>query len=1048
MIGAFVLGGWALGIHALGSFPLDARQMNPNTAAALLLAGSAIAMARGRHGPRRWFARAAGIAVATMGLATLGEYVFGVDLGIGQLLVPDKAVASGLLAGRMSPFTAWALMLAGLWLASRRAVARGWLGAVCALQIVAIAAVSLLAHPWKASGFAPQAWTPPVALLTAFALLLLGCALLLSVRQPRTGSALRSSPIRSETRVRLAFWAIVAVLLASTSYTYGSNIAFVHSTQAAADTQHVRLDLARLEVCLDDVQARHKRLLLTDAAAVESELARSLGECRRWLWELTPHLAAGRELSHEMVALRDAIDEYLQAVERNLSVLAEHGAPAARDAWGAAGTQPASLPFDSRIEALDEKHAALLEQQLAALDLQRASMLASVVVTLLACITMLTALTRVMVQSVRENTRSREEAERQKLLLLAVLSSTPDSVAYRAPDGTYLGANTAYARMIARPGEQLVGRRIADVWEPQAASAFKARDEFVLRAGESTRHEDWFTHDDGSRQLIEMLRSPLRDVDGRVVGVLAVGRNMTQRKALEQEAQRARLMAEEAAQLKTAFLANMSHEIRTPMTAVLGLVDLLAAGDLSPPQRRHVEAMRTSGRHLLSIINDILDFSRLEAGKLPLESVDFSLPQLLQELQTVLEPMAAERGLALEIGSQPCVPGWLRGDPTRLRQVLLNLAGNALKFTPKGTVRLWVSAGGGGTDPRLEFEVRDTGIGMAPDQLRMLFTPFTQADQSIARNYGGSGLGLAISKRLAEAMGGRLTADSTQGVGSVFRLQLSLPLGKPASTVPTSSPFARASRPRRILAAEDVEINREILHAALTGQGHHVEFAINGAEAVALVQAAQFDLVLMDVQMPVLDGVEATRRIRRLPAPLCNVPILGLTANVLVSEQRAYLAAGMNECLTKPLDWSRLADAIARHGGTSESAADAAAVGCEAADPLVAPGVLDAQQLESVRAVMGSDQLAALIAGAVASLRTTSGTLKEERSLPRVQAIAHKLKGTSGTMGMAAVYRTVAEIEAAAAQGHLATDAMGRLPGEIRATEHALRSLGFPDAGA
>ncbi len=1048
MIGALALGGWVLGIQTLKSFPLGATQMAANTAAALLLVGTAIAVARRCDGPRRWFAPAVGIAVAALGMVTLGEYVLHVDLVIDQLLVRNQAVASGLHAGRMSPLTAWALMLAGLWLASRRAVARGWLGAVCALQIVAIAAVSLLGHLWTASEFAPHGWAPTVPGPTAFALLLLGSALLLKVRQPRTGNVLSSSPTRSEKRVRLSFWAIVAVLLASTSYTYGSNIAFVHSTQAVADTQHARLDLARLDVCLDEVQARHERLLLTDAAATESELTRSLGECRGWLRELTSHLAGDRELAHESVALSDAMDQHLQAVERNLAILAERGAPAARDAWRAADTQPASPTLDSRIEALDAKHAERLNQQLGALDLQRAAMLVSLIVTLLACVTILTALTRVMVRTVRENTRSREEAERQKLLLSAVLRSTPDSVAYRAPDGTYLGANAAYARMVARPGEQLVGRKIIDVFEAQAASAFKARDEFVLRSGESTRHEDWFTCDDGSRQLFEMLRSPLRDVNGRVVGVLAVGRNMTQRKAMEEEAQRARLMAEEAAQLKTTFLANMSHEIRTPMTAVLGLVDLLAAGDLSSPQRRHVEAMRTSGRHLLSIINDILDFSRLEAGKLPLESVDFSLPQLLQELDTLLEPMAAERGLALEIGSQPHVPDWLRGDPMRLRQILLNLAGNALKFTPRGTVRLWVSAAGGGTDAQLEFEVRDTGIGMAPDKLRMLFTPFTQADQSTARTYGGSGLGLAISKRLAEAMGGRLTAASTQGVGSVFRLQMSLPLGKPKLATLPSSPLARASRPLRILVAEDVEINREILRAALTAQGHHVEFAINGAEAVERVQAAQFDLVLMDVQMPVLDGVEATRRIRRLPAPLCNIPILGLSANVLVCEQREYVAAGMNECLPKPIDWSQLADAIARHGGTSGSAADAAPAGSEPTSPLVTPGVLDARQLESVRATMGSGPLAALITGAVASLRATSETLKEERSLPRVRALAHKLKGTSGTLGMAAVYRTAAGIEAAAAEGHLATDAIERLPGEIQATDQALRALGFPDEGS
>jgi CheY-like chemotaxis protein/HPt (histidine-containing phosphotransfer) domain-containing protein len=471
------------------------------------------------------------------------------------------------------------------------------------------------------------------------------------------------------------------------------------------------------------------------------------------------------------------------------------------------------------------------------------------------------------------------------------------------------------------------------------------------------------------------------------------------------------------------------------------VVDLLAADDLSASQRVQVDAMRTAGRHLLSIINDILDFSRLEAGQLPLESVDFSLPQLLEELVSLLSAMAAEHGLALEIAVGPEAPAWLRGDPTRLRQVLLNLAGNAVKFTPHGRVRLRVDAAPApDRHAKLLFEVRDTGIGMTPQQLRTLFTPFTQADQSTARKYGGSGLGLAISKRLAEAMGGRLEADSTLGAGSVFRLELVLPLGLAKPVAPARSPFERVSRPRRILVAEDVQINRNILQAALTRQGHHVEFAVNGEQALERVQAVPFDLVLMDVQMPVLDGVEATRRIRRLPAPLCNIPILGLTANVLATEQQGYVAAGMNDCLTKPIDWPQLAAAIARHDGGEQPAAGLLAEP-DAGDSPDAGSVLDSRQLESVRTVMGTAELVRLLTRAFAGVRATGQALTTEQSPPRVQVLAHTLKGTSGTMGMAAVYQTAAAIEAAAAEGHLAPEFIGRLQDEIAATDQALRAL-------
>ncbi|MDB5900789.1 MAG: putative histidine kinase, unorthodox, partial [Ramlibacter sp.] len=987
----------------------------------------------------RWLAPALGAVVAAIGVATLAEYVLDVDLRIDQLLVTD-ASASSTFPGRMSPFSAWSFALVGLCLASRRALALGCVRAVCALQVIAIGAMSLLGNLWKAADIVNGAWVPPVAVHTGCAFVLLGTALLMTVHPPRARSPLRPST-RSEASLRLSFLAIVAALLASSTYTYRSDLAFVHSAEAVNDTHVARLNLARLDACLGEEQALHEHFLAAASRPVLSDLARSAAECRRLLQDLAPRLADDRELAAEFVATRKAIEQHLDAVEGELATVSSAATAAAHPAWSAGDNEHAPLQFRARIAAMDAKFAARLKQQRGALDSQRTSMLVSLIVTLLACITILTVLTRVMVHKVRENTRSRDEAERQKLLLSAVLSSTPDPVAYRAPDGTYLGANEAYARMVARPLKDLLGRKISEVVGPQAAAVFEARDEAVLLGDEQSRHEDWFTSADGSRQLVEIIRSPLRDAGGRVVGVLAAGRNMTDRNAAKEEAFRARMLAEEATHLKTAFLANMSHEIRTPMTAVLGLMELLAADHLTASQRRHVEAMRTSGRHLLSIINDILDFSRLEAGKLPLERLDFSLRVLLDELSSLLRPMADEHGLALEIAVGPEVPAWLRGDRVRLCQILLNLAGNGVKFTPHGSVRLRVAATAGpGPDPHLLFEVRDTGIGMTPEQLNSLFTPFTQADQTTARTYGGSGLGLAISKRLAEAMGGRLEADSVVGVGSVFRLEVVLPRGRAKMVAPARSPFARVLRPWRILVAEDIQINREILQAALTRQGHQVEFAVHGEDALERVQAAAFDLVLMDVQMPVMDGVEATRRIRLLPAPLCDIPILGLTANVLATEHQGYLAAGMNECLTKPIDWALLADAIERHGGAKHRAVEAAAesvvVGTDATD-----STLDMQQLESVRAVMGTAELERLITLALAGIEETGRALVIERSLPAVQILAHTLKGTSGTLAMAAVYRSAATIEAAAAEGHLAVETIASLQAEIAATARALRAL-------
>ena len=368
----------------------------------------------------------------------------------------------------------------------------------------------------------------------------------------------------------------------------------------------------------------------------------------------------------------------------------------------------------------------------------------------------------------------------------------------------------------------------------------------------------------------------------------------------------------------------MSHELRTPMTAMLGMADLLAAELLPGKQRDYVAAIRTSGRHLITIVNDILDFSRIEAGRLELERIDFSIPEVLERLRSLMEPQAQERGLDLTFELAEHSPPIAVGDPTRLQQVLINLAGNGLKFTHKGGVTVAVShhpAGDG--QVRFRFEVRDTGIGIPEEKRAELFEAFSQADRSMARRYGGSGLGLAICKRLVEAMGGTIGVDSVPGIGSRFWFEIPLEVGDAAAVRERVAFDVASVLPMRILLAEDVELNRELLGDMLGRHGHEVVFATNGEEALGLAARERFDLVLMDVQMPVMDGVEATRRIRKLPPPAGTVPIVALTANVMAKERERYLAAGMVACLMKPIEWGELFAALARHGGEGSVAARA-----------------------------------------------------------------------------------------------------------------------------
>ena len=501
-----------------------------------------------------------------------------------------------------------------------------------------------------------------------------------------------------------------------------------------------------------------------------------------------------------------------------------------------------------------------------------------------------------------------------------------------------------------------------------------------------------------------------------------------------------------AGEARTEFLAAMSHEIRTPMTGVLGMIDLLAAEPLPATHRHWVDSMRASGRHLLSVINDILDFSRIESGRLELERIAFSLPEMLEQVRSLVHPLAVERGLALEVRLQPQLPLVLMGDPTRLAQVLMNLVTNAIKFTHQGGVTVAVSqvAGEDGEAERLRFEVRDTGVGIDGENLDHLFEAFTQQDRSISRRYGGSGLGLAICKRLVDAMHGSIGVQSSAGVGSRFHFELPLVPGDPARLVQPRPAEAHAVRPRRILIAEDVEVNRQILAARLGSQGHALVFAEDGAQALARVQEQPFDLVFMDVQMPVMDGVEATRRIRKLPGPEKDIPIIALTANVMARERDRYLGAGMNDCLMKPIEWEQLDAAIARFGTVDAAPPPAPVPSAAPVDAPPAGSLLDADTLQALRTMMGDAQLQAVVRTGLATyLECCDAISAGADSAAQIHAHMHKVKGSAGTLGMGAVMRLAARIEAGLDESTDVQQELQELRRCIAATRSELERVGL-----
>ena len=518
------------------------------------------------------------------------------------------------------------------------------------------------------------------------------------------------------------------------------------------------------------------------------------------------------------------------------------------------------------------------------------------------------------------------ELAEQLRFVEVLLEATPTAIYLKDRQGRYLRFNKAFEALFGIEREAWIGKTVFELVTGDAANMMDSKDKELFSGNTiQTYQAEFLNRKTGEIREGLYWKAPLTDVHGEVTGLVGTILDITERSRFEQELRVAKRNAEAASQAKSDFLANMSHEIRTPMNGVIGMTDLALELEQNPTQKEYLRIVKSSAQSLMVILNDVLDFSKIEAGKLNIEAVRFPLVETIEETLKTLRSRANQKGLVLESKLQADLPADVMGDPVRLRQILTNLCDNAIKFTGQGGVYIAVQCTPVADGHELQISVRDTGIGIPPEKQQGVFDAFSQADTSTTRRFGGTGLGLTICARLVSLMGGRIWLESEEGRGSTFHFTIhaqSAALAPVAAELPPAMSAPAPIRVLQVLLVEDHPINQILATTLLKKWGHAVTLAKNGQEAVDLFGSQTWDVILMDMQMPVMGGLEATRLIRAAEGTGKRTPIIAMTANAMDSDRQACLQAGMDDHLAKPFNATGLQAMLELHVLQSDKVAN------------------------------------------------------------------------------------------------------------------------------